>query len=564
MGLREKDQKTYEVGDSLLNNKPGQAAATEEETEEDNEGVPTDKGFAWVIVFSVFTIMTIIIGFIRSLSVLFVDISEEFQEKATTVSLMFTVHSLFGSISSIVTSSVIMNKVGVRTICTVAAALNAVFSACLSLAPNIVVFLLLFVFKGVCFGMLLVAPMSLIGFYFKKRRSFASSIATAGMCVAFILFPPITESLRMQFGMRGSFLVIAAIELHMLACGLLLRPVESYKRVYKLRQKQKLLKDEQQFQLSQTYTGPRSNSTTSKDISPSQTDENIDDKAKEDETLLNQVNDIYRDRLLSDSSYSKLQHEDGPSSVEISYTSGSSPIQFTNLKDGDSSLVRSRDNVDARRQARKRSIDFERQASQLSAISMTELAYIAPETIDEEVDEEETEQVLSKKPKRSICSRLLTTFIDVSLFKIWRFRMMMVFILLSVFAQYTIIYMPVICSTIQISKADAAILMTMSGVMDLVTRVITGFIGDFKFVSKPKLVTFSLLVLGTVCHTIRFFTNYTTFIVYAILIGVFGGIRQNFFNIMLIDYVGVQKMAKAYGLASTLATLMLSINHPIV
>ncbi|BFZ00707.1 hypothetical protein BsWGS_03746 [Bradybaena similaris] len=560
MGLCNKNKMANEVGDNLLEKKNEQPAPTKEEIEEENEGVPTDTGFSWVIVFSVFTIMTILIGFNRGMSVLFVDISEEFQEKATTVSLMFTLHSLFGSVSSIFVSNILMNKITVRTLCLAGSIGNAIVSVCLSVAPNIIVFLLLFVFKGLFFGTLLVGPMSLIGFYFKKRRSFASSIATAGMCVAFIVFPPITESLRVQFGMRGSFLVIGAIELHILACALLLRPIESYKAVYKSRQRRKQLKEEQVRQLSPIYKGPGSNPSTINDLSHSQTDQNSDDKTKEDEKLLNEDNDIYRGRSLSDASYSKIQHEDDTSSIEISYTPGSSPVQFTSLKDVESSLSRSREIVELKRQARKRSIEFQRQTSHLSAISMAELPYIAPEPIEEE----QAENGLSTKPKRSAFSRMLNALIDLSLFKIWRFRMNALFIVLSVNTNYTIIYMPVICSATGISKSDAAILMTLSGVMDLGTRIVTGFIGDFKFVSKPKLVTFSLLIVGSVCHSIRFFTTYTLFVVYAILIGVFGGIRQNFFNIMLIEYVGVDRMATAYGLSSTMATLTLSVNHPIV
>jgi hypothetical protein len=67
-----------------------------------------------------------------------------------------------------------------------------------------------------------------------------------------------------------------------------------------------------------------------------------------------------------------------------------------------------------------------------------------------------------------------------------------------------------------------------------------------------------------VCQCVRFFTSYALFVVYAVLVGVFGGIRQNFFNVMLMDFVGVENMAKAYGLSSTLATLTLSVNHPVV
>lgn len=169
-------------------------------------------------------------------------------------------------------------------------------------------------------------------------------------------------------------------------------------------------------QLSPIYKGPGSNPSTINEPAHSQTDQNSDDKTKEDEKLLNEVNDIYRGRSPSDASYSQMQHEDDTSSIEISYTPGSSPVKFTNLRDMESSLSRSREIVELKRQARKRSIEFERQTSHLSAISMTELPYIPPEPIEEE--DEQAETGLSKKPKRSAFSRMLNALIDLSLFKV--------------------------------------------------------------------------------------------------------------------------------------------------
>uniref|UniRef100_A0A2C9KQE8 Major facilitator superfamily (MFS) profile domain-containing protein n=1 Tax=Biomphalaria glabrata TaxID=6526 RepID=A0A2C9KQE8_BIOGL len=130
----------------------------------------------------------------------------------------------------ILTANVFMNKFSIRTITVASAALNALTDVFVSLAPNMVVFLLLFFVKGIAFGGLLVCPMSLVGFYFKQRRALATALANSGFCVGYIVFPPIAELLRLEFGFRGTLLIMSAVEFHLIACNMLLRPVESYKR----------------------------------------------------------------------------------------------------------------------------------------------------------------------------------------------------------------------------------------------------------------------------------------------------------------------------------------------
>ncbi|KAH9491814.1 hypothetical protein Btru_029575 [Bulinus truncatus] len=201
-----------------------------DEPAEDWTGLPIDRGWAWVIAFSAFMNLTITVGYNRSLSVLFVDIGQAFQEQNKVISLMFTLHAVTGSITSILISNIIMNKFNVRTITVVSSFINALVSVFISLAPNIVVFLGLFLIKGLSFGGLIVCPMSLIGYYFKQRRALASALANAGFCVGYIIFPPFTELLRLHYGYRGTLLIISGIEFHLIAVNLLLRPVESYKK----------------------------------------------------------------------------------------------------------------------------------------------------------------------------------------------------------------------------------------------------------------------------------------------------------------------------------------------
>ncbi|XP_005107452.2 monocarboxylate transporter 13 [Aplysia californica] len=170
----------------------------EKTTKEDApfDGVPKDRGWSWVICIGVFVTMTSLTGFNRISSVLFVDYMELYQKPASVITFLFTCQSLCSSVATILVSNILMARFTVRRIAVAASLLNCLTTFLISFAPNIYVFLLLFCFKGFAFGALLVGPMSLIGFYFKKRRSLAASIANSGVCVSFIAFPPITNQLR--------------------------------------------------------------------------------------------------------------------------------------------------------------------------------------------------------------------------------------------------------------------------------------------------------------------------------------------------------------------------------
>ena len=66
--------------------------------------------------------------------------------------------------------------------------------------------------------------------------------------------------------------------------------------------------------------------------------------------------------------------------------------------------------------------------------------------------------------------------------------MVVVYYPLGAFSNYLNIYLPAFAITSGVDQTDAAFLMTIAGVMDLVTRIVSGYIADFDFVAKHKVV----------------------------------------------------------------------------
>lgn len=84
-----------------------------------------------------------------------------------------------------------------------------------------------------------------LGQYFNKRLTMAFGIASAGVSIGQLVFPPIYNYLIDQYGWRGSLLIVAAISLHAVPAGALFRPLKSKKRKTKPRQSKKKLENVQ-------------------------------------------------------------------------------------------------------------------------------------------------------------------------------------------------------------------------------------------------------------------------------------------------------------------------------
>ncbi|KAK0066517.1 monocarboxylate transporter 14 [Biomphalaria pfeifferi] len=534
-----------------------ESALEKAESPQDSPTLPVDRGWAWVIAFSAFLNLMITVGYNRSLSVLFVDIGQAFQESNKVVSLMFTFHALSGSVISILTANVFMTKFSIRTITVASAALNALTDVFVSLAPNMVVFLWLFFVKGIAFGGLLVCPMSLVGFYFKQRRALATALANSGFCVGYIVFPPIAELLRLEFGFRGTLLIMSAVEFHLIACNMLLRPVESYKRQnafasaeYQYHEPRTPIYNEatEQVETSElllTNTNEaESQVKDSKSIRLTTMEVTVSDHGDEASSSVSYVH----------TQYSKLSQmetiKENPH--ETSECKGRNGFKGDNAKGNNGTVYGGDVEIAPSTPERLNAIHETRNhyTSQLSIVSSGDVPCVI------------ATEIVEVKDTKSICQ--LRNFIDLTLFKSWLFRMMVVFTGLGVFTNYLSIYMPIIAFTSGISKSDSALLMTISGLMDLVTRVVTGFLGDLKFVSKTKMVAFSTFVITILCQCTRLFNTYSLFVLFAVLVGTFGGFRQNFSHAMMLDYFGAENLAKANGLTITIATLVLSINHPVL
>lgn len=65
----------------------------------------------------------------------------------------------------------------------------------------------------------------MVGMYFEKRRPLANALSSAGECIFTFVLTPLFQLLIDSYSWRGALLILGALQLHLCACGMLLRPL---------------------------------------------------------------------------------------------------------------------------------------------------------------------------------------------------------------------------------------------------------------------------------------------------------------------------------------------------
>ncbi|KAM3921200.1 monocarboxylate transporter 6 isoform 1-T3 [Leptodactylus fuscus] len=78
---------------------------------------------------------------------------------------------------------------------------------------------------GLCFSFQ--AGITVLGYYFVKRRTLANSLASAGASIGMALWPIASQHLLEAFGWRGSFMIFGGVLLNCCVCGAMMRPVKA-------------------------------------------------------------------------------------------------------------------------------------------------------------------------------------------------------------------------------------------------------------------------------------------------------------------------------------------------
>ncbi|MPC16557.1 Monocarboxylate transporter 12 [Portunus trituberculatus] len=96
---------------------------------------------------------------------------------------------------------------------------------------------------GLGSGITTTSGILIVSLYFERRRTIGSSICLSGNALGGFFMPPLVDHLLKAYGLRGAFLILAALQLHICAASMFFRPISVHAVVQaaELRRKDKLL-----------------------------------------------------------------------------------------------------------------------------------------------------------------------------------------------------------------------------------------------------------------------------------------------------------------------------------
>ncbi|EFN78831.1 Monocarboxylate transporter 12 [Harpegnathos saltator] len=190
--------------------------------------VPPDGGWGWVVLFAALVVNFLIPGTVKSFGVLFVEFLHVFKASSTAASWMPALcYFLYSSLGPL--SSILSTKYSYRTV-TLIGGTFAASGMMLSYFANSVTYLYVSygLMVGIGAGLSFPPTVYIVTSYFEKLRGVANGLCISGSAIGTIVLPPLLQYLLDCFGYRGAVLIMGAITLNTLVCGLLYHPVEQH------------------------------------------------------------------------------------------------------------------------------------------------------------------------------------------------------------------------------------------------------------------------------------------------------------------------------------------------
>ncbi|KAG1680874.1 Monocarboxylate transporter 12 [Nymphon striatum] len=188
---------------------------------------PPDGGWGWVIVAASFISNVIVDGISYSFGVFLPEFVSYFgSSKAKAAWIGSLLSGCYLSVGPLVSAAT--NRYGCRPVAIAGSILSAFAFGISTQVQSIEALMLTFgIIGGVGLGFIYLPAIVSVGYYFERRRAFATGIAVCGSGVGTFIMAPICQKLLEVYSWQGALLIIAGISLNGMVFGALMRPLES-------------------------------------------------------------------------------------------------------------------------------------------------------------------------------------------------------------------------------------------------------------------------------------------------------------------------------------------------
>ena len=391
-----------------------------------------------------------------------------------------------------------------------------------------------------------------VGYYFDKKRSFATGIAVCGSGIGTFVLSPVNRILFDTYGVNGAFLITAGFVFNLCACGFLIRPISIEPSEIKKNQKNKAISQNDNAanlcsEKKAIYDGNTEKESESKEfIEKNQTAAGDGGGSYAWASPLNSPN-----ILVSDENDQIVEHIIGKKAKNITeslpmvniesdsvltsnYFTNNSANQVNKLA---SSLPMLGDEEFGPRQIRKRTLSrnsqFKATNSAMDMMVMIRSLQNIP-VVNEELDDNKMGHSKVRKLSNGLIRKLKNS-IDLSLLK----NAVFIFFSISNFLtslgfNTPFIYINDQALKLGIEPTKADILLSTIGISNMVGRIFLGIVSNLKGVNRLYLYSVVITICGIATTIEPFCIDFVQLFIYSIVFGFTSGMYNFCWFLFLI------------------------------
>lgn len=154
--------------------------------------------------------------------------------------------------------------------------------------------------------------------------------------------------------------------------------------------------------------------------------------------------------------------------------------------------------------------------------------------------------------------------VDFSLLWQPQFRLLLVYFMLSPFANLAVDYLPAAAAEKGVSEARASLLLSIIGGLDLFSRLASGVVANLRIVNIRTMIIGCFFVIGFVNQFVRFLESFPTFVVVAVVMGLVGGVPTSLSTVLVIEVVGIERLGHAISFVHVFYGVSMAAFYPLL
>ncbi|KAL0112519.1 hypothetical protein PUN28_012085 [Cardiocondyla obscurior] len=537
--------------------------------------IPPDGGWGWVVLFSALIVNFLIPGTVKSFGVLFVEFLHVFKASSTAASWMPALcYFLYSSLGPL--SSILSTRYSYRAV-TLVGGTFAASGMMLSYFANSVTYLYVSygLMVGIGAGLSFPPTVYIVTQYFEKLRGMANGLCISGSAIGTIVLPPLLQYLLDCFGYRGAVLIMGAITLNTLICGLLYHPVEEHMKIVPLDEGI----DNEALTLDEQNVGVKMESV-----------EKTEDDPKFDEEPIHKFSDLPRNVVYESVSEKSSEKRKIPEK-KLDYKTNDRVVglRYRAVKDDDS-LIREEiprestpnanelpaaisscleengDGTNGDIQNLSRPDNGAVIEDSRVQIDQVKVAGDRENNKSEEPEEKKRNNARSKSKKTSgkVQKKFDKPFFDLSVLRDPVYLVILISNSTSAISNTNfMILLPSYAIAEGFDKNSSALLLSIVSALDLVGRIGGASLSDIDFMPKYYYFVGGLGTSGIALALLPMATSYTMLSFFCGLFGLSSGMYIGITTVILADMLGTEKLSSSYGISLFVNGVLQLVGPPV-